>query len=78
MFPMVAGSDTAAKAIKWTLQYLFWNPSTYKSLEEEVLTAVAAGAVSEDITNAEALRLPFLQVHIMHDYTDATRFKNIR
>ncbi|KAF6800372.1 cytochrome p450 [Colletotrichum sojae] len=64
MFPMVAGSDTAAKAIKWTLQYLFWTPSTYRLLEEEILTAVAAGAVSEEITNAEALRLPLLQAVI--------------
>ncbi|KAJ0161718.1 Pisatin demethylase [Colletotrichum tanaceti] len=64
MFPMVAGSDTAAKAIKWTLQLLLWSPSAYESLEKEVMTAVSDGTISEPITNAEALKLPFLQAVI--------------
>ncbi|KAF5507897.1 Cytochrome P450 monooxygenase lolP1 [Colletotrichum aenigma] len=64
MFPMVAGSDTAAKAIKWTMQYLLSNPSNFKSLEEEVMTAISNGTVSEPITNIEALKLPFLQAVI--------------
>ncbi|CCF33857.1 benzoate 4-monooxygenase cytochrome P450 [Colletotrichum higginsianum] len=64
MFPMVAGSDTAAKAIKWTMQHLLWNPSTYESLEKEIMTANSDGAISEPITNAEAQKLPFLQAVI--------------
>ncbi|KAK1851996.1 cytochrome p450 [Colletotrichum chrysophilum] len=64
MFPMVAGSDTAAKAIKWTMQYLLSNPSTFKRLEEEVMTAISNGRISDPITNTEALKLPFLQAVI--------------
>ncbi|KAK2746528.1 cytochrome p450 [Colletotrichum kahawae] len=64
MFPMVAGSDTAAKAIKWTMQYLLSNPSTFKRLEEEVMTAISDETISEPITNTEALKLPFLQAVI--------------
>ncbi|EFQ36553.1 benzoate 4-monooxygenase cytochrome P450 [Colletotrichum graminicola M1.001] len=64
MFPMVAGSDTAAKAIKWTMQYLLWSPSTYESLEKEIMVAISDGAISEPITNAEAQKLPLLQAVI--------------
>ncbi|KAK1531941.1 benzoate 4-monooxygenase cytochrome P450 [Colletotrichum paranaense] len=64
MFPMVAGSDTAAKAIKWTMQYLLSNPSTFERLEEEIMTAISDGSISEPITNTEALKLPFLQAVI--------------
>ncbi|KZL80571.1 cytochrome p450 [Colletotrichum incanum] len=64
MFPMVAGSDTAAKAIKWTIQHLLWNPSTYESLEKEIMTAISDGTISEPITNAEAQKLPLLQAVI--------------
>ncbi|GJC90383.1 cytochrome P450 monooxygenase lolP1 [Colletotrichum liriopes] len=64
MFPMIAGSDTAAKAIKWTMQHLFWNLATYESLEKEITAAISDGRISEPVTNAEAQKLPLLQAVI--------------
>ncbi|TDZ65208.1 Cytochrome P450 monooxygenase lolP1 [Colletotrichum trifolii] len=64
MFPMVAGSDTASKAVKWTMQYLFWNPQICNVLAQEIATAIAQGRISNPITNHEAQQLPFLQAVI--------------
>ncbi|OHE92093.1 benzoate 4-monooxygenase cytochrome P450 [Colletotrichum orchidophilum] len=64
MFPMVAGSDTAGKAIKWTLHYILANQSVYKSLAREVENAIIDGMISDPISYEEAQRLPYLQAVI--------------
>ncbi|KAK1623376.1 cytochrome P450 [Colletotrichum phormii] len=58
MFPMVAGSDTAAKAIKWTMHYVLSNISVYKSLVKEIEDAMLEGRISDPITYQEAQQLP--------------------
>lgn len=62
MFPMVAGSDTAAKAIKWTMHYVLSDLSVYGSLVKEIEDAVLEERISDPITYQEAQELPYLQV----------------
>ncbi|KAF9873259.1 cytochrome p450 [Colletotrichum karsti] len=64
MFPMVAGSDTAAKAIKWTMHHLFANPSVLEALTQEIENGIAEGRISDPISYQEAQSLPFLQAVI--------------
>ncbi|KAK1470784.1 benzoate 4-monooxygenase cytochrome P450 [Colletotrichum cuscutae] len=64
MFPMVAGSDTAAKAIKWTMLYILSDLSVYGSLIREVEDAASEGRISDPITYREAQELPYLQAII--------------
>ncbi|KAK2035877.1 benzoate 4-monooxygenase cytochrome P450 [Colletotrichum somersetense] len=61
MFPMIAGADTAAKAIKWTLQEALMNRTVYESLTHEIMSAISDGSISEPITSAETQKLPMLQ-----------------
>ncbi|WYZ44538.1 hypothetical protein EsH8_VII_000974 [Colletotrichum jinshuiense] len=61
---MIAGTNSAAQAMRMTLLSLINNPVAYRRLQQEIDDAVAAGAVSSPITNAEALRLPYLQAVI--------------
>lgn len=59
---MIAGSDTAAKAVKNVVQGVVSSSHTYRNLVEEIDAAVLSGRVSEPIKDHEARNLPYLQV----------------
>lgn len=61
---MIAGSDTAAKAIKNVVVGVVSNPKVYQALFVEIEHAIAEGRVSEPITDQEARNLPYLQVRL--------------
>ncbi|KDN64247.1 putative cytochrome P450 [Colletotrichum sublineola] len=63
---MIAGTNSAAQAMRMTLLCLINNPVAYRRLQQEIDDAIAAGAVSAPITNAEALKLPYLQA-VIHE-----------
>lgn len=64
MFPIIAGSDTTANALKQTVSYIASDPRVGEILKSEIKTAMMAGKVSSPVTNEEALRLPYLQAAI--------------
>ncbi|KAK4169772.1 putative cytochrome P450 E-class, group IV [Cladorrhinum sp. PSN259] len=61
LIQIVAGSDTTATAIRATLLFIMTTPRVYNALREEIDKAVGSAKVSNPITNAEALELPYLQ-----------------
>ncbi|WDK10806.1 cytochrome P450 [Colletotrichum graminicola] len=63
---MIAGTNSAAQAMRMTLLCLINNPVAYRRLQQEIDDAIAAGAISAPITNAEALKLPYLQA-VIHE-----------
>ncbi|KAK3388471.1 cytochrome P450 [Sordaria brevicollis] len=64
MLEFPAGSDSTSNAIRLTILQLITNPSALTSLRSEIDTAVSLGQISSPITNAEAMRLPYLQAVI--------------
>ncbi|KAF6805041.1 cytochrome p450 [Colletotrichum sojae] len=63
---MIAGTNSAAQAMRMTLLSLVNNPPAYRRLQREIDDAVAAGTISSPITNAQALGLPYLQA-VIHE-----------
>ncbi|EQB49422.1 cytochrome P450 [Colletotrichum gloeosporioides Cg-14] len=61
---MIAGTNSAAQAMRMTLLCLINNPVAYRRLQQEIDAAIAAGSISLPITNTEALKLPYLQAVI--------------
>ncbi|OLN85443.1 Pisatin demethylase 21 [Colletotrichum chlorophyti] len=61
---MIAGTNSAAQAMRMTLLCLINNPVAYRRLQQEIDDAITAGKISSPITNAEALNLPYLQAVI--------------
>lgn len=61
---MIAGTNSAAQAMRMTLLSLINNPVAYRRLQREIDGAIAAGSISSPITNSEALKLPYLQAVI--------------
>ncbi|KAK5994301.1 Cytochrome P450 monooxygenase cicH [Cladobotryum mycophilum] len=57
----LAGSDTTAISLRAILYYLTRDPICYRKAQEEVDQADRDGMLSENITYAECLRLPYLQ-----------------
>lgn len=64
MFPIIAGSDTTANALKGTVSHLAADPRASGLLREEIRAALAAGRVSSPATHEEARRLPYLQATV--------------
>jgi hypothetical protein len=64
LFQIIAGSDTTATAIRATMLYIMTTPRVYEKLQEEIDEAARLGHISTPITNAEAEKLPYLQVRI--------------
>lgn len=56
-----AGSDTTAIALRAVVYFLCKNPDRLIKLQAEIDDAERLGALSETITYAEALKLPYLQ-----------------
>ncbi|KUI55605.1 Pisatin demethylase [Cytospora mali] len=65
MFPIIAGSDTTANAIKMTVAHIAANPNVAIKLRNEIKAAISDGRISSPVTNAEATQLPYLQAVIM-------------
>lgn len=61
MFPIIAGSDTTAIAIKMTVAYIAHNPRVSTLLQEEIQSAIRDGRLSQPGTSEQTLRLPYLQ-----------------
>lgn len=67
MFPMIAGSDTAAKAIRNVVEGALSSPEILREFLHEIDAAALDGRISEPITDKEARNLPFLQVSLRMD-----------
>ncbi|KAF4451645.1 hypothetical protein F53441_5324 [Fusarium austroafricanum] len=61
LFMFVAGSDTTASAIRFTMFYIMSCPRVYQKLKQEIRMAIREGRVSSPITVAQARELPYLQ-----------------
>ncbi|KAL1962642.1 hypothetical protein VTN77DRAFT_9356 [Rasamsonia byssochlamydoides] len=61
---VIAGSDTTAISLASVLYHLSKYPQTRKKLEEEIERAEREGQVSNPITYAEAVKLPYLSAVI--------------
>lgn len=64
MFPIIAGSDTTANAIKMTVSHIAASPVVATKLRNEIGSAVSEGKLSSPVTNEEAIKLPYLQAVI--------------
>ncbi|KAK3337772.1 cytochrome P450 monooxygenase [Cercophora scortea] len=64
LFQLVAGSDTTATALRTTLLYIMTSPRVCNTLQAEIDRGILEGRISSPITNAESLRLPYLQAVI--------------
>lgn len=64
MFPIIAGSDTTATAIKMITSYISLNSAVAAKLKNEIQEAILAGKLSSPATHAEATELPYLQAVI--------------
>lgn len=59
-FGRLAGSDTTAISLRAIIYFTIQNPAVYKRLQEEIDEADKAGKLSEYVTYAECLELPYL------------------
>ncbi|KAJ5897370.1 cytochrome P450 [Penicillium tannophilum] len=59
---LLAGSDTTAISLRAIIYFLVQNEPVYRKLQKEIDEANAAGRLSDYITYAECLELPYLQV----------------
>jgi cytochrome P450 len=66
LFMMIAGSDTTASAMRFTMLNIISTPRVYEKLKAEISRAVRKGSVSDPITLAEAKLIPYLQVSCEH------------
>lgn len=66
MFPIIAGSDTTANAIKMTVSHLAADPQVSSRLQQEIQEATRDGRLnrSEPCTSEQAAQLPYLQAVI--------------
>lgn len=64
MFPIIAGSDTTANAIKMTVSHIASNPRVASKLKKEIDQAISDGTISQPSTNEEAAKLPYLEAVI--------------
>lgn len=61
MFPIIAGSDTTATALKMTVAFIASDARVNGILKTELQNAISSGKMSSPVTNDEALQLPYLQ-----------------
>ncbi|KAF2112117.1 cytochrome P450 [Lophiotrema nucula] len=64
LLQVVAGTDTSASTIRAVVLHLLTNPTSYRTLQAEVDTAIAEGRISSPINDSEARQLPYLQAVI--------------
>lgn len=58
---IIAGSETTATAIRWTMLYIMANPRVYAKLQCEIDETVAGGHAPNIVPDAVARNLPYLQ-----------------
>ena len=58
----LAGSDTTAISLRAVFYFLVQNPQSYGKVQQEIDSADREGRLSEYITYAECLEMPYLQV----------------
>ncbi|KAJ2987678.1 hypothetical protein NUW58_g4373 [Xylaria curta] len=63
-----AGTETTASMIRGTLLLLGSSPVPYRKLKQELRDAIAAGRISNPVTNDEAKRLEYLQAVISEGF----------
>jgi cytochrome P450 len=61
---ILAGSDSTAFTLMWTLHYLLQNPQALKSVKEEIAKAVLEGNLNYPPALKELVKLPYLQATI--------------
>lgn len=61
MFPIIAGSDTTAVAVKMIVLYIASCPRAAAKLNSEIQEATSVGRMSSPATQAELTQLPYLQ-----------------
>lgn len=54
-----AGSETSAMMIRGTLLHLMSSPVIYQKLKQEIRDEIAAGRISNPVTNEEAKSLEY-------------------
>jgi cytochrome P450 len=64
LLQVIGGSDTSAATIRVVLLNLMSSPPTYRKLQAEIDSAIAAGQISSPIQDSEAKWLPYLQAVI--------------
>ncbi|KAJ6005379.1 cytochrome P450 [Penicillium sp. IBT 35674x] len=62
---LLAGSDTTAISLRAIIYFLVQNEPVYKRLQEEIDEANAAGRLSDYITYAECLELPYFDRQVV-------------
>jgi hypothetical protein len=58
----LAGSDTTAISLRAVFYFIVQNPAVYKKLQREIDNADKASKLSDYVTYAQCLELPYLQV----------------
>ncbi|VBB81712.1 Putative cytochrome P450 E-class, group I [Podospora comata] len=61
---VIAGADTVAVPMRTIFLYLITSPLVYSKLKDEITTAIKTRAISEPVTNQQALKLPYMQAVI--------------
>lgn len=61
-----AGSETSIMMIRGTLLLLMTSPPVYQKLKQEIKDGIAAGLISDPITNDEAKNLEYMQA-VIHE-----------
>lgn len=64
LLQVLAGSDTTASAIRFTMLHLLANPPAYQKLVREIDEGIASGNISSPIKDSEARQMPYLQAVI--------------
>lgn len=60
----LAGSDTTAISLRSVFYHVLKSPTVLAKLREELETAERSGEISESVTLAEGLKLPYLYVKL--------------
>lgn len=64
MFPIIAGSDTTAVALKMAITHIAHHPQARRALTSEIHSAISAGTLSSPPSHDKTTRLPYLQATI--------------
>ncbi|KAI2627187.1 cytochrome P450 [Xylaria nigripes] len=59
-----AGTETASTAMRAIFLYILSSPKQYQKLQDEIMTSIQEGRISNPVTNNEAKQLPYLQAVI--------------
>ncbi|ORY18140.1 cytochrome P450 [Clohesyomyces aquaticus] len=64
LLQVIAGSDTSASCIRFVILNILTNPTSYRKLQSEIDTRIAAGKISSPVKDSEGRDMPYLQAAI--------------